>query len=103
MIQFEIQENKHTLKSTQEVLALKEEFASEYRELVNQKSDFAEYIDSTLMNKNYISSQIKNTDMLITSKLCFDQVRHENFVKQTVFRKRHDYSSRFEYTNIHVW
>ena len=68
---------KTTKKACTEIEKIKDDFVQEFISLVERKKEYADYIDSSLENQKIISSQIKNTDWLIQSKLLLEQKKNE--------------------------
>jgi hypothetical protein len=77
MILLEVSNLKNTRKACIDIEKVKEEYITEFINLIERKKDYADYIDSTLENQKIISSQIKNTDWLIQSKLLLEQKKNE--------------------------
>lgn len=82
MTYFEDSELKETRKSNKDVENLTSQFIEEFRQLDINKREFASYIDSTIENQKYMSSQIRNTDCLIQSKLMLEQRKYEEMVRK---------------------
>lgn len=82
MISLEITNLKKTRKACQDIEKVKEEYITEFISLIERKKDYADYIDSTLENQKIISSQIKNTDWLIQSKLLLEQKKNEKIAAE---------------------
>jgi hypothetical protein len=82
MIKFEDNTLKKTNEACFEVENLKEEFVQEHQTLEQNRMDYASYIDSTIQNQRYMSSQIRNTDYLIQSKLQLEQRKYETIVNK---------------------
>jgi len=99
MIQFERDNLKEVESSCKQVSELQKEFSQECRLLDYRKQEYASYIDSTLENQKYISSQIKNTDLFIQSRLMLEQMKHEKLARESMLktvteRKRIDQKKR---------
>ena len=87
MIEFEKHERDSAIREKKEIEQLREEFRSEYMQMLDHKSSIKEYIDSTLMNQKYITSQIKHTDMLIQSRLFMDQRKQAQLQKDSHLKR----------------
>ena len=61
---------------------VREEFIQEFTKLAIKKHTYAEYIDQSLESQKILSSQVKNTDWLIHSKLLLQQQRYERAAKE---------------------
>ena len=77
MIVLELTNLKSTRKACVDFEKIKDEYIQEFISLYERKKEYADYIDNTLENQKIISSQIKNTDWLIQSKLLLEQKKNE--------------------------
>jgi molybdopterin converting factor small subunit len=64
MIQYE-KENLESIKNEcKDVEKLQNEYLQQFNELIHNRRDYADYINTSLENQKYISSQIKNSTPL---------------------------------------
>ena len=82
MTNFEHGKLRQTNNDNEEVENLTSQFIEEFRLLDINKREFASYVDSTIDNQKYMSSQIRNTDFLIQSKLKLEQKKYQEMVKR---------------------
>lgn len=88
MIIMEEETLKSTKKACNEIDKIKENFVQEFISLVERKKEYADYIDNSLENQKVISSQIKNTDWLIQSKLLLEQKKNERIAAEEHAQKQ---------------